>query len=79
MEKKITESQLREIIAENVRVYLKEGTSDSDVIRKWNYLLGSIGAEKMLELIFKWSDDDRIEKWVEWFEEEGYLPSAGRE
>ena len=71
---KINEKRLKSIIAESLKKVLNEGMlSDNPAFEKWEYLKDMVGAEKMLDCIFQWSSSDQIEKWIEWFDEEGYL------
>lgn len=71
---KINEKGLKSIIAESLKKVLNEGMlSDNPAFEKWEYLQDKVGAEKMLDCIFQWSSVEQIEKWIEWFEEEGYL------
>ena len=30
----------------------------------------------MLECLFQWASSDQIEKWLEWFDEEGYFEGS---
>lgn len=69
----IKESALRKMIAESLARVINEGTSSSDSISKWNECVEVIGAEQMLQCIFKWSNSDQIDQWLEWFEEEGWV------
>jgi len=73
---KINESQLMNIIAEATKRILKEGTSFNDNIKKWQYLKETAGDEQMLECLFQWASSDQIEKWLEWFDEEGYFEGS---
>ena len=71
---KINEKGLKSIIAESLKKVLNEGMlSDNPAFEKWEYLEDMVGAEKMLDCIFRWSSAEQIEKWIEWFEEEGYF------
>ena len=74
MEKKLNEKSLRAIIAESLKKVLNEGmTVDNPALEKWEYLKDTVGAERMLDCIFQWSDSSQIAEWIQWFEEEGYL------
>lgn len=71
---KINEKRLKSIIAESLKKVLNEGMlSDNPAFEKWEYLEDMVGAEKMLDCIFRWSSAEQIEQWIEWFEEEGYF------
>ena len=71
---KINEKRLKSIIAESLKKVLNEGMlSDNPAFEKWEYLEDMVGAEKMLDCIFRWSSVEQIEKWIEWFEKEGYF------
>lgn len=71
---KINEKRLKSIIAESLKKVLNEGMlSDNPAFEKWKYLEDMVGAEKMLDCIFRWSSVEQIEQWIEWFEEEGYF------
>lgn len=71
---KINEKRLKSIIAESLKKVLNEGMlSDNPAFEKWEYLEDMVGAEKMIDCIFRWSSAEQIEQWIEWFEEEGYF------
>ena len=71
---KINEKGLKSIIAESLKKVLNEGMlSDNPAFEKWEYLEDMVGAEQMLDCIFRWSSAEQIEQWIEWFEEEGYF------
>ena len=67
---KISETQLREIIKENINKYLTEGAFP-DTREKLEHIKESIGADAMLDSIFSWSSPEYLEKLVQWFEDEG--------
>ena len=77
---KINEKGLKSIIAESLKKVLNEGMlSDNPAFEKWEYLEDMVGAEKMLDCIFRWSSVEQIEQWIEWFEEEGYFDNLADE
>lgn len=59
--KRITEKQLRNLVAESVRRCLNEGTTDSHVTEKWEEVQEYAGAEQMLDDIFCFLSGDQIE------------------
>lgn len=58
--KRITEKQLRNLVAESVRRYLNEGTTDSHVTKKWEEVQEYAGAEQMLDDIFCFLSGDQV-------------------
>jgi len=73
---RLKESEIKNIVRRSVKKVLKEATLDNDVNLKWDYLLDTIGAEKMLNCLYQWADDRQIAQWIEWFEEEDYFYDA---
>lgn len=70
---RINENQIRKIVSESLKKVLNEGTSDEEVIRKWNYIRDTAGAEYMLDNIMCYLNCEMVEKIVGWFEQDGYL------
>ena len=52
MKIKLTESKLKQIVAESVKKVLREETTGQDLYNKWNNLLTTVGAETMLKYIY---------------------------
>lgn len=73
---KINESQLKKIIAEATKRILKEGTTDPIAQKKWDYLIETVGPEHMLSSLYAWNSSNMINKWLEWFDEEGYFEGS---
>ena len=73
MKIKLTESKLKQIVAESVKKVLNERTTDSNTEELWEMLKMTIGTETMLDCIYAWASADEIEQWIKWFEEEGYF------
>jgi len=73
MKKRVNEEQIRNIVAEAVRKVLKEGTTDQEVLNKWDWIMEVVGAEQMLNCIYNWCNSDQLAQFITWFEEEGYL------
>ena len=74
MKIKINKNKFIELVNESVNKHLlKEGTTFSDSMKKWDYLKQTVGAEQMLDCIFDWCSSDQIDTFIKWFEEEDYL------
>lgn len=69
---KLTESELKNLIAECVKQRLNEGTTDRLAIAKWEYLSVNCG-EQFLDSIINWLDCDTIDRILEYAEEDGYF------
>jgi hypothetical protein len=69
----VNESQLKEMIRESIKRHLNEGTSDNEILDKWNQVEETIGAQQMLDCIFQWVDEDTINQWLQWFEDEEWV------
>lgn len=78
--KKVTEAEIKCIIKEcvlnilrNNRVLNEGMTADNPAYEKWCWLVDTYGADKILEQIFLWTDSSRLEEYIQWFEQEGWL------
>ena len=69
----VNESQLKEMIKESIKRHLNEGTTDNEIFDKWNQVEETIGARQMLDCIFQWVDEDTINQWLQWFEDEEWV------
>jgi hypothetical protein len=69
----VNESQLKKMIRESIKRHLNEGTSDNEILDKWNQVEETIGAQQMLDCIFQWVDEDTINQWLQWFEDEEWV------
>jgi len=69
----IKESQLKQLIKESIINALNEGTTDNEILDKWNQVEETIGAQQMLDCIFQWVDEDTINQWLQWFENEEWV------
>ena len=66
---KLTNSTLKNIIAESIKNYLiNEGTTDSSVADKWYQIQDMLGSEQMVNGIYNYLDSDMLKNIVEWFD-----------
>lgn len=72
-QRRISESVINRAINNSMRRMVNEGTTDSDVIDKWQEVKDSLGASKMIDDIFNYLSSDQIEKILGWFNEDYQL------
>ena len=72
-QRRISESVINRAINNSMRRMVNEGTTDSDVIDKWQEVKDSFGASQMVDDIFNYLSSDQIEKIVGWFNEDYQL------
>jgi hypothetical protein len=63
---KLTENQLNDLIKESVERILKESTTDSDDIEKWDFLKEQFGADDFIDEIYNVLDDVTIHDIIEY-------------
>ena len=69
-QRRISESVINRAINNSMRRMVNEGTTDSDVIDKWQEVKDSIGASQMVNDIFKYLSSDQIEEILGYFNED---------
>ena len=72
-QRRISESVINRAINNSMRRMVNEGTTDSDVIDKWQEVKDSLGASKMIDDLFKYLSEDQIVKILGWFNEDYQL------
>lgn len=72
-QRRISESVINRAINNSMRRMVNEGTTDSDVIDKWQEVKDSLGASKMVDDIFNYLSSDQIEEMLGWFNEDYQL------
>lgn len=69
-QRRISESVINRAINNSMRRMVNEGTTDSDVIDKWQEVKDSLGASKMIDDLFEYLSEDQIVKILGWFNED---------
>ena len=69
-QRRISESVINRAINNSMRRMVNEGTTDSDVIDKWQEVKDSLGASKMVDVIFNYLSSDQIEEILGYFNED---------
>jgi len=72
-QRRISESVINRAINNSMRRMVNEGTTDSDVIDKWQEVKDSLGASQMVDDIFNYLSSDQIEEMLGWFNEDYQL------
>ena len=72
-QRRISESVINRAINNSMRRMVNEGTTDSDVIDKWQEVKDSLGASKMIDDLFEYMSEDQIVKILGWFNEDYQL------
>ena len=72
-QRRISESVINRAINNSMRRMVNEGTTDSDVIDKWQEVKDSLGASKMIDDLFEYLSEDQIVKILGWFNEDYQL------
>lgn len=72
-QRRISESVINRAINNSMRRMVNEGTTDSDVIDKWQKVKDSLGASQMVDDIFNYLSSDQIEEMLGWFNEDYQL------
>ena len=72
-QRRISESVINRAINNSMRRMVNEGTTDSDVIDKWQDVKESLGASQMVDDIFNYLSSDQIEEMLGWFNEDYQL------
>ena len=72
-QRRISESVINRAINNSMRRMVNEGTTDSDVIDKWQEVKDIIGESQMVNDIFNYLSSDQIEKILGWFNEDYQL------
>ena len=72
-QRRISESVINRAINNSMRRMVNEGTTDSDVIDKWQEVKDSLGASQMVGDIFNYLSSDQIEEMLGWFNEDYQL------
>ena len=62
---KLTEGQLNDLVKESVTRILKEGSSNEDDERKWNFLTDELGANEFINNIYNILDEGTIHSIIE--------------
>lgn len=71
---KITESQLKKIIAETAKKILNEGYSyGNPYIDKWYYIINNMDHEELLNYIYKFFSADQLTPLIDQLDKDGYL------
>jgi hypothetical protein len=65
---KINEKQLRKLIQESITNILKEGSTNPSDYDRWDNIKEVMGADQMLDAIFKAMSIDEIEEMLEFLE-----------
>lgn len=69
-QRRISESVINRAINNSMRRMVNEGTTDSDVIDKWQEVKDSLGASKMIDDLFEYLSEDQIVKILGYFNED---------
>lgn len=69
-QRRISESVINRAINNSMRRMVNEGTTDSDVIDKWQEVKDIIGESQMVNDIFNYLSSDQIEKILGYFNED---------
>ena len=72
-QRRISESVINRAINNSMRRMVNEGSTDSDVIDKWQEVKDSLGASQMVDDIFNYLSSDQIEEMLGWFNEDYQL------
>ena len=72
-QRRISESVINRAINNSMRRMVNEGSTDSDVIDKWQEVKDIIGESQMVNDIFNYLSSDQIEKILGWFNEDYQL------
>ena len=72
-QRRISESVINRAINNSMRRMVNEGTTDSDIIDKWQEVKDSLGASKMIDDLFEYLSEDQIVKILGWFNEDYQL------
>ena len=67
---RLTESDLKHIIRKSVNKLLKEGTTSTVAMEKWDELKEQVGCEQMVNDIFNYLNCDQIDQLIEWFNQD---------
>lgn len=65
MAKKISQAQLKNIVAESVKRILKEGHWNQRVYNDWEDVRQTIGDDTFISELYNWLDGDSIEEFLE--------------
>ena len=60
----MTESDVQNIAKETVKRLVKEGTTDDYVNDMWQYLEEALGAETVLDELYRYLDSDTIDDFI---------------
>ena len=71
---RITESKLKNIIKEELKKHLYEGTSETNVIKRWDRIIDSIGEKEFLSAIFEYLPDIQIKEIIDYAESDYDIP-----
>lgn len=71
---KLTEGQLGKIIRNSVKRIIKEGTTDSRDLERWDYAVEMNGADAILSELQCWLGSDDIHEFIEHLERYEFIP-----
>lgn len=64
----LKESDIKRIIRESISKVITEGSTSTEDCGKWQKLQEAVGAEKMVDELYNFLNEDQIKEFIEWME-----------